>query len=244
MIRVNLLPPEYRAAAGTPVGRFVAIIAGVVAVVGAGCFYAYTHFVQLQKVREVRALREEEAANKDRQKERSLALQREIDEYQQRRRAIQTINRNRVLWSRKLDQFFDIVANREAPYNAWLEELEIPTQMAANRRPGQLGAPQDGGEFRFAGFLAMQTRNEALAQNSAFYKAMTGDPDGTGRASEFFTDFVSISNPNIEIVTQGSSKVLSPPVTGAFKCELRLRPPTVDAKKPATSAAPAAGAAK
>jgi hypothetical protein len=49
---------------------------------------------------------------------------------------------------------------------------------------------------------------------------------------------------NIEIVNSGSSKVLSPPVTGAFKCELRLRPPTVDVKKPATSAAPAAGAAK
>lgn len=245
MIRVNLLPPEFRAAAGTPVGRFVAIIAGVVVVVGVGCLYAYTHFVQLQKMREVKALREEEAANKDRQKERSLALQREIDEYQQRRRAIQTINRNRVLWSRKLDQFFDIVASREAPYNAWLEELEIPTQMAANRRAGQLGAPTDGGEFRFSGFLAMQTRNEALAQNSAFYKAITGDPDGTGRSSEFFADFVSISNPNIEIVTQGSSKVLSPPVTGAFKCELRLRPPAVDAtKKPASSAAPAAGAAK
>ncbi len=245
MIRVNLLPPEYRAATGTPVARFVAIIAGVVAVVGAGCFYAYTHFVQLQKVREVKALREEEAVNKDRQKDRSLALQREIDEYQQRRRAIQSINRNRVLWSRKLDQFFDVVASREAPYNAWIEDLEIPTQMAANRRPGQMGAPQDGGEFRFAGFLAMQTRNEALAQNSAFYKALTGDPDGTGRSSEFFADFVSISNPNIEIVNQGSSKVLSPPVTGAFKCELRLRPPSVDgAKKPATPAAPAAGAAK
>ena len=54
----------------------------------------------------------------------------------------------------------------------------------------------------------------------------------------------TISNPNIEIVNSGTNKVLSPPVTGAFKCELRLRPPTVDAKKPATSAAPAAGAAK
>jgi cell division protein FtsB len=245
MIRVNLLPPEYRAAAGTPVGRFVAIIAGVVAVVGAGCWYAYTHFVQLQKVREVKALREEEASNKERQKDRSLLLQREIDEYQQRRRAIQAINRNRILWSRKLDQFFDIVASREAPYNAWLEELEIPTQMAANRRPGQLGAPTDGGEFKLNGFLAMQTPNEAPAQNSAFYRAITGDAESAGRSSEFFSDFVSISNPSIDTsMGSASTKKLSPPVTGAFRYELRLRPPAVDgaAKKNVPAAAPVAAA--
>src|SRR5436190_16618864 len=94
MIRVNLLPPEHRPSTGTPVGRFFAIVAGVVLVVGSGCFFAYTHFVQLAKAHEVKALREEEATNKDRQKDRSLALQKEIEDYQQRRRAIQTINRN------------------------------------------------------------------------------------------------------------------------------------------------------
>src|SRR5262249_15213797 len=158
---------------------FVAIVARVVAVVVSSCAYAYTHFVQLQKTRELKALREEEASNKERQKERSLALQREIDEYQQRRRAIQAINRNRVLWSRKLDQFFDLVANRESPYNAWLEELEIPTQLAVVRRP--TGQAPDGGEFHFSGYLAMNSPNEAPAQNSAFYKSVTGDPEGTGK---------------------------------------------------------------
>lgn len=240
MIRVNLLPPEYRAATGTPVGRFVAIVLGVVAVVGTGCWYAYTHFVQLQRVKEVKALRDEEATSKERQKERSLALQREIDEYQQRRRAIQAINRNRLLWSRKLDQFFDIVASRESPYNAWLEELEIPTQMAANRRPGQMGAPADGGEFRFSGFLAMQSPNEAPAQNSAFYRAICGDHERLGRASEFFQDFVSISNPTIDIVGQSSTEKLTPPVSGAFKYVLRTKPPAVDAAKRPTSAPVAA----
>src|SRR5436190_2495279 len=161
MIRVNLLPPEYRASTGTPVGRFVAIVAGVVAVVGAGCVYAYTHFVQLQKVHEVQALKDEEASNKERQKDRSLALQKEINDYEQRRTAIQAINRNRILWSRKLDQFFELVASREAPYNCWLEELEIPTQLGTTRRAGGMGPAADGGEYRFSGYLAMQSPNEA-----------------------------------------------------------------------------------
>ena len=231
MIQVNLLPPEYRAAAGTPVVRFVAIVAGVVLVVGASCFYAATHFIQLAKVREVKSLREEEAASKETQKTRSLQLQKEIEEYEQRRRAIQTINRNRVLWSRKLDQFFDVVAGREAPYSGWLEELEVPTKLATNRRaPGAMGGgPADGGQFRFTGFLAMQSSNEAPAQNSAFYKALTGDPEGTNQTSEFFSDFISISNPTIDIIDHGNAEHLTPPVLDAFKYELRLKAPAIEA---------------
>src|SRR5205823_11690054 len=110
----------------------------------------------------------------------------------------QTINRKRLLWSRKLDQFFDLVNGRDAPYNAWLEELEVPTQLATNRRVGgALGGTPDGGEMKFGGFLAMDAANEALAPNGAFYKALTGDPDNNhGQSSEFFADFLSISNPS------------------------------------------------
>lgn len=229
MIQVNLLPPEYRPQAGTPVARFVAIVSGVVLFVGASCAYAYTHFVQLAKVREVEALREETCRSKEIQRDRSLEIQREIDEYEQRRRAIQTINRNRVLWSRKLDQFFDIVASREAPYLAWLDELEVPTQLATSRRPGALGGAPDGGQFRFAGFLAMEKPNEGPAQNSAFYKTITGDPEGTRRTSEFFADFLSITNPSLDIVAANQGTIqLTPPVVGAMKYELRLKAPALD----------------
>ena len=231
MIQVNLLPPEYRAATGTPVARFVAIVAGVVLVVGATCAYAYTHFIQLAKVREVQGLREEEAKSKESQKARSLSIQAEIAEYEQRRRAIQTINRNRVLWSRKLDQFFDVVAGRDAPYSAWLEELEVPTKLATNRRqPGAIGGGvTDGGQFKFNGFLAMHSSNEAPAQNSAFYKALTGDPEITRQASEFYADFLSISNPTIDIIDHSGPEKLSPPILDAFKYEMRLKAPTIDA---------------
>jgi hypothetical protein len=224
MIQVNLLPPEYRAAAGTPVARFVAIVAGVALVVGSVCAYAYTHFIQLTRVREVEALRTEEAASKETQRDRSLALQKEVDEYEQRRKAIQTINRSRILWSRKLDQFFDVVSGRDAPYNAWLEELEAPTQVVTARRAGPNAAAPDGGTLKFSGFLAMEASNEAPAQNSAFYKAITGDPETTGQSSEFFQDFNTISNPMIDIVDKHEQERLTPPVVGAIKYEMRLKP--------------------
>jgi cell division protein FtsB len=232
MIQVNLLPPEHRGAAGTPVARFVAIIVGVVLFIGASCAYAYTHLIQLAKVEEVRDLRRNEAASKDAQRDRSIALQKEIEEYQQRRRAIQTINRNRVLWSKKLDQFFDIATGRsgDAAYNVWLEELEVPTQVASSRRaPGSAGAV-DGGSLKFSGFMAMESKNEAPAQNSAFYKAVTGETDG--RPSDFFEDFLSISNPTVDILQrQVARENLTPPVVAAFKYEMRLRPPSFEAQR-------------
>jgi cell division protein FtsB len=238
MIQVNLLPPEHRGASGTPVGRFVAIIVGVVLFIGASCAYAYTHFIQLAKVEEVRDLRREEAATKETQRDRSIALQKEIDEYQQRRRAIQTINRNRILWSKKLDQFFDVATGRagDAAYNVWLEELEVPTQLATSRRasgapaPGASANTGDGGALKFSGFMAMESKNEAPAQSSAFHKAVTGEADG--RPSEFYEDFLSISNPTIDILEhQVTGENLTPPVVAAFKYEMRLKPPALDAPK-------------
>ncbi len=235
MIQVNLLPPEHRAPPGTPIVRFATIVAGVALFIGTSSLFAYTHFIQLARVKDVQAQREEEAANKDAQRARSLALAAEATEKAQRRTAIQAINRNRVLWSKKLDQFYDIVAGRDTPYSAWLEELEVPTQMAANRRAGGLSAAPDGGQVKFSGFLAMNSPNEAPAQNSAFYKSMTGDPEVTNRTSEFFADFSSISNPTIDILPRLDERTsnLTPPVVGAFKYELRLKPPSVDGAKAA-----------
>ncbi|MHC5009847.1 MAG: hypothetical protein ACYTG6_02730, partial [Planctomycetota bacterium] len=112
MIQINLLPPEYRPRTGTPMARFVAIVAGVVLVASATGAYAYTHFIELAKVKELRDVRQAEVRGKEAQRDRSLAIQLEIDGYEQRRRAIQTINRSRTLWSRKLDQFFDIVTSQ------------------------------------------------------------------------------------------------------------------------------------
>jgi hypothetical protein len=231
MIQINLLPPEYRPRPGTPVARFVAIVAGVVLLACACGAYAYTHFIELAKVKELHAVRDEEARAKDVQKERSLALQREIDVYEKRRIAIQTINRSRTLWSRKLDQFFDIVTGQtmDDGYSVWLENLEIPPQPIVTRRKAarKKGEEPDGGSFRFVGDMAMSTTAEAPALSSAFFKALTGDPDATGHRTDFYEDFLRINNPNIEIVDRQSRKgvELVPPVVGSFKYELALRAP-------------------
>jgi hypothetical protein len=230
MIQINLLPAEYRARTGTPVARFAAIVGGVVVLACASGAYAYTHFIELAKVRELRLTREEEAVGQERRKKHSLDLQAEIDQYERRRSAIQTINRSRTLWSRKLDQFFDIVTNQgtDESFKVWIESLEVPPQLVASgKRPTlKKGQAPDGGQFKFSGFVAMESESEWLAHVSAFHKALTGDPEGGGRATDFYADFLRVNNPNGKIVSKHSKgdEELTPPVVGSFDYELALLP--------------------
>jgi hypothetical protein len=260
VIQINLLPPEYRAKAGTPVGRFVAIVAGVVVVASALGVFAWTHFIELARVRELRSAREEEAIGQDRRKKYSLDLQAEIDMFEKRRTAIQTINRSRTLWSRKIDQLFDLVTNQagEAPFRAWLESIEVPAQpVTAKRRApaaGKKGAAPDGGQLKFKGFLALEAEADAPAHISAFHRALTSDVLDPSRPGEFFQDFLRINNPNVKIVPpQGKDDdQLEPPLVGEFKYELGLTPKDLGpaaaggakGAKPAKAARAAAGPEK
>ncbi len=243
MIQINLLPPEYRPRTGTPVARLVAILVGVAMVASASGAYAYTHFIELSNVKELKNVKTEEARGKESQRDRSLALQKEIDGYEKRRSAIQTINRSRTLWSRKLDQFFDIVTsqNSEDAFQIWLDSIEVPPQVAPTAKGHKTvrrGEVANGGMFRFKGFLAMDNSSDALALSSAFFRALTGDPDATGERTDFYDDFLQINNPNIAVVEnrgRGDEDLL-PPVVGAFHYELLLKPP----EKPKNASAPSA----
>ena len=236
MIQVNLLPPEYRPRTGTPVARFAAVILGLVAVLSAGGVYAYTHFIELANTRDVRDTRQGEAVAKERLRDVSLSLQKEIDVYVKRRVAIQTINRSRTLWSRKLDQFFDIVTShgREHQLVAWLENLTVPRQVAAQGprrgRGRKSKEPQSAGKMECTGYLAMDDDTDALRVMAAFHTAITGGPDASPTA--FFSDFQHINNPNIAIQRGAGESDMIPPYKGSFKLELMLNPIQLDAKAP------------
>jgi cell division protein FtsB len=244
MIKINLLPPEYRPRSGTPVARFVAIVVGIVMVLSAGGAFAYTHFIELAKVHELKQSRVEEVSSTEMQRDRSLRLKQEIDMYEQRRTAIQTINRSRTLWSRKLDQFFDIVTaqNADESYSLWLDSVDVPAKVASlkRRRPtrGKTKSTEPAAQFKVEGFMAMTSDAEAPALLSSFHKALTGDPENTGRPTDFFADFMSINNPNIEMLrdVRGGRKnapELVPPRVGAFSYDLGLAPIDLDKKKAA-----------
>lgn len=224
--------------------RFAAIVVGVILVASAGGAYAYTHFIELAKVRDLRDAREEERRAKEMQRDRSRELQKEIDVYAKRREAIQKINRSRTLWSRKLDQFYDIVTaqNTDEVYQVWLENVEVPVQVASRGRRSsrrsrnrKTKGPQPAGEFKFAGFIAMESESEALALSASLHKALTGDVERGGEATDFYSDFLSITNPPVTMIPERDTNLI-PPKKGAFKYELKLKP--LDTGKPVSKKAP------
>jgi Tfp pilus assembly protein PilN len=135
------------------------------------------------------------------------ALKNEIAAYKTRRQAIQKIASARILQSRKLDEFLDIVhnGNDRTQYFVWLAKLDVKPGRAQRR-----GQPQSGGSWSFAGW----------AETTEFSR-VTNFRD-TLRKDAFFDDFASISQPNFKAVTWDDG--LEPSEAGSFNYGMTLKP--------------------
>lgn len=129
MIRVNLLPVEYRKSEGPPMARVAVLVAGAVLVTSALGGWGYVHFGLLAEAESRRVQLEEDLAQLRQQAERSKALLREFTEYQRRRETIEKIGSSRILWSRKLDEAADIIHNKgdQKDFLVWLASLRTTT---------------------------------------------------------------------------------------------------------------------
>jgi len=207
VIHVNLLPVEYRKAESTPVGRFLAIVVGAVLVTSALVGYGYVHYSSLKGVREVRASVEAEHANKVAQAQIAKALKTEIAAYRARRTTIQNVAKARILQSRKLDEFLDVVhaGNDRTQYYVWLGKLSVKPGRAKRR-----GQAQSGGSWSFGGW----------AETTEFSR-VTNFRDAL-RKDTFFEDFDSISQPNFKAVTWDDG--LEPDAAGSFNYGMNLKP--------------------
>ena len=136
MININLLPAEYRKAEATPVARFIAIVVGAVVVTASLVAYGYVHYSKLKEARDVRIQTEETYANKKAQADVSKSLQTEINNYELRRKAIQSIAQNRILQSKKLDEFLDVIWAR-GDTTDYLHLAEVAFGSPRRDRPSQ-----------------------------------------------------------------------------------------------------------
>jgi Tfp pilus assembly protein PilN len=179
MIRVNLLPSEYRKVERTPILRFVTIICGVVLSTSVLGVFLYVHFAMLVKVVSDREKREETYLTKKVIADRSIALEHEAREYRNRLQTIEEIAKGRKLWSRKLDQFCDIVHNKgdTKRHLVWLTDMKTLTS-------GK-GA---GGGFYIRGFSG----GSEIHRLSDFHLDL--------KNSDFFEGFASLDNPEGSVV--------------------------------------------
>jgi hypothetical protein len=209
MIKVNLLPVEYRKVERTPILRFVTIVCGVVLSASAICAFLYVHFGHLVEVVSDRQKLEETYLTKKVEADRSKALAQEAAEYMKRRDTIEKIGQSRLLWSRKVDEICDIIHNKgdTERHLVWLTDMR--TLAARPVRKGDKGPGSPGGLY-----IKGYSGGSEIHRLSDFHLDT--------KNSEFFEDFSSIDNPEGELVEFNDE--LIPKSAWTFDYNLRLKP--------------------
>jgi len=213
MIQVNLLPPEYRKSEGTPLPRFLSNLGGVVLCASAMGIFLYVHFGYLVKYQSLREQKEDTYYKQKVLADKSQAPQRENNEYQKRRKTIETASSHRILVSRKLDELCDLIHNsgdRKEHY-IWLTTASVQVGGKAKRQGSKGGAP--GGTISFKGFSA----SEDFSKLANFRQDIEDSGEGG-----FFEDFVQIDHP--AWVVKRFDDGLEPDSAGSFNHTLVLKP--------------------
>ncbi len=178
MIRVNLLPQEYRKAEATPLKQFFATVGAVVLAALAGTVWAFIYFGSLEPMIKERDDLKQRITDQKAGLDRVKKLDTRVKELKAQYNKIDEVAKNRVVWSRKLDELWEVVVSPKQPgrYEAWLKGLTC--QVAT-------GGPKVtiGGTVQFAGVSA----GAQVTRLSDFHEDI-----GT---SAFFHDFQKITPP-------------------------------------------------
>lgn len=192
--RINLLPAEYRRKERTPLKTLLPVLACITVGVAAGAFWAWLHFGELSQVRVTHSGLEDQNNQQKPQLAYLASLKGEQAEYADRANTIKEIASSHVTWTRKLDEFWDVVneSHRGERFLIWLTEMEVKRPDARGVAQAGKGAkkPVEGERITLGGLSFSNVNNEGdpLQRLNQFRDAILG--------SEFFkTDFLEISNP-------------------------------------------------
>jgi Tfp pilus assembly protein PilN len=175
MIRVNLLPQELRRAESTPLKQFFATMGAVVVVALSVVSWLFVHLGKLgPREQDLRTI-EEEVKTQAAKVAESKNLAGWLQDYKTQYEKIDKVASTRVLWSRKIDECWEVVVNPNpaGKYDVWLKSLAGKVSDSA----------KTGGEVTFSGASA----GPQVYKLSDFHEAVT--------SSDFFKDFGAITYP-------------------------------------------------
>jgi Tfp pilus assembly protein PilN len=212
MITVNLIPKEILRKERTPIGQFAAILLGVLAVVGSIAAYLYIEFGRLAEVEsELKKVTAELEVERPYQMYADRLLKEKL-EYARRTETIQGIGSARVLWSKKLDQLWEVVQNNgdAERHNVWLTSLNA-------KSPGKgTGKRQTAGMVSLAGYSATDQSKKL----SNFHRDLTESP--------YFEDFYEINDPEGSVTYFKDDK--EPKAAWRFNFQMKMKS-AAEAKK-------------
>lgn len=141
MIRINLLPEEFRRSERTSFKLFAATLAAVVLVCSAFGWFAYAYFGEYGEARQELAREKDKLASVTERAAYHDHLEKEKKDYEARQQTIKDIAMSRMLWSEVLDQVLDVVNNdgNTERHLAWFQGVSV-REAAGNSGP-QLAMP-------------------------------------------------------------------------------------------------------
>ena len=163
MIRVNLLPEEYRPTEGASWSVLLTFIVAILVVAGAGVFALFVQFRSSGLEDHLKAANAQAVILKDKADEHDR-LQDDIDKASARKDTIEEIAQSKINWAKKLDELTDLLLEDEM----WIHELEL---REGDKKPIRVGGEAiNHGSLRITCFFV----GDAPRLVDAFYRQVTG----------------------------------------------------------------------
>lgn len=153
MIRINLLPEEYRRKAKTPLKLMLAVSGAVAVNASVAAWLAWMYFGVEAKVASERAILQTEMDGLKPQVDYHHSLEAEARLHKNREAALADITKSRISWTKKIDELIDVV-NRGGDgqrHLVWFDDLNVTQETSGGRGgAGSLKAAGYSGSDKFA----------------------------------------------------------------------------------------------
>lgn len=153
MIRINLLPDEYRKKARTPVKLLLGLVLAVAVNAGLATWWAFQAFgVQAEIASETASL-QTEVDGLNPQVTYYNSLDGEAKQYKSRESTLANITTSRISWTKKLDELIDVVnrGGNGQRHMVWLDDLQVSQSSDPKAKtPGSVKASGHSGSDKFA----------------------------------------------------------------------------------------------
>ena len=205
MIRINLLPEEFRKKSRTPFKLLAAVAALVAVNAGLASWWGWTVFGIHAKVESEHVTLQLEMDGLTPQVTYYHSLETESKQYKSREKTLGAITADRISWTRKLDELIDVAnaGGDGSRHLVWLDDLTVAQSNDVNTK--------NFGSVRAAG----HSGSDKFAQVANFLEDLEG--------SAFIDDFEKPSPP--EGTQTLIDETLVPPVAWTFPLTLSLKGP-------------------
>jgi Tfp pilus assembly protein PilN len=205
MIRINLLPEEYRRKNRTPLKMMLTVSAGVAANGVLLAWYAWLALGVAAEIESERGVLQTELDGLNPQVEYHKALDGEQKRYAAREKTLAGITASRINWTRKVDELITVInsGGEGGRHFVWLDDLTV--QQTINERTGTAGSLKAAGH----------SGSDNFAQVANFLEDLENSP--------FIEDFLPPAPP--EGTQTLVDNELIPPVVWAFPLALDIKAP-------------------